>query len=293
MDWLNLPPLNSLRAFSALAETGSFARAAEKLNVTYPAVSQQVKGLEEYLGTTLIIREGRGFRLSDEGAALARDLETAFLAISRGVDNTLKKNVTRPIQITTSPAFAVEWLMPRISEFQLRHPDIMLMLNPTVDVVELKPGGVDLAIRYCNKNRVKEDTSPVLVADMVVIGSTSLLDKYDIDGPGSLRSLPWLEELGTNEVKNWFERLNIEITSRLAITQMPGNLIMGAVRRGDGITYTAKKFFEKDIDAGQVQVLQAEPAVGVYHLEVNTSSRRPAVRKFANWILSKADVPAD
>jgi len=293
MDWLNLPSLNSLRAFSALAETGSLAGAAEKLNVTYPAVSHQVKGLEEYLDTTLIVREGRGLRLSDEGAALARELEKAFLAISSGVENTRKKNASRPVQVTTSPAFAAEWLMPRITEFQLRHPDIMLMLNPTVDIVELKPGGVDLAIRYCNMDHMRETTTPVLKTDMVVIGSSSLLSQYNLDGPGSLCHLPWLQELGTNEASNWFKRHGIEIASPLMITQMPGTLIMDAVRRGDGITYTARKFFQNDIDAGGVQVLHAEPAFGVYHLVMNSSSMRPAVRTFVNWVLSKAEVPAD
>ena len=67
-----------MRALSVLAETGSFAKAAQRLNVTYPAVSQQVKALEEYLETTLIVREGRGFRLSNDGAELTRDLEIAF-----------------------------------------------------------------------------------------------------------------------------------------------------------------------------------------------------------------------
>lgn len=292
MDWLNLPTLNSLKAFSAVAEAGSYAKAAEQLNVTYPAVSQQVKALEEHLATTLVVREGRGFRLTEDGLALAHDVEIGFSAISRGVENIQKKNASRPVQVTTSPAFAVEWLMPRITEFQLRYPDILLMLNPTVNVIELKPGGVDLAIRYCDKDRAKEGFSPVLVTDMVVIGSTDLLIQYELDGPSSFRQLPWLQELGTNEVANWFERRGIEDASPIMITQMPGTLIMEAVRRGDGITYTAKAFFQEDIDAGRVQVLYAEPAFGVYHLETNSSSLRPAVRTFANWVLSKAEAPA-
>ena len=290
MDWLNLPSLNSLRAFSVLAETGSYAKAAERLNVTYPAVSQQVKALEEYIDASLVVREGRSFRLTEEGSALARDLEIAFSAISRGVANIRKSDDSHPVQITTSPAFAVEWLMPRITEFQQRHPNIMLMLNPSVDVVDLKPGGVDLAIRYCDKDRVKDDVSCILVTDMVVIGSPALLDRYDLDGPISLQHLPWLQELGTNEANNWFESRGIEVEAPLMINQMPGNLIMEAVRRGDGITYTASAFFRSDIEAGRVTILYSEPAFGIYHLEANSSSLRPAVRTFMNWIMSKMEV---
>ncbi len=104
----------------------------------------------------------------------------------------------------------------------------------------------------------------------------------------ALRDLPWLQELGTNEVHSWFERRGIEIETPILITQMPGSLIMEAVRRGDGITYTAKAFFQNDINAGLVRVLHCEPANGVYHLETNSSSQRSTVRAFSNWALSQA-----
>jgi DNA-binding transcriptional LysR family regulator len=73
----------------------------------------------------------------------------------------------RPVQISMSPAFAVEWLMPRIVEFQYQHPEITLMLNPTAEVVELKPGGIDIVIRY--RDRVSPDATAVLISHMVVI----------------------------------------------------------------------------------------------------------------------------
>ena len=54
----NLPPLNSLKAFEATARLHSFTKAAEELNVTRAAVSQQVKSLEMYLDATLFERNG-------------------------------------------------------------------------------------------------------------------------------------------------------------------------------------------------------------------------------------------
>ena len=75
MDWSVIPPLNSLRAFSALAATSSYTKAAAQLNVTHAAVRQQVKMLEDHLGAALVRRQGRGLRLTPEGVALGRDLE--------------------------------------------------------------------------------------------------------------------------------------------------------------------------------------------------------------------------
>ena len=58
MDWRTMPSLGALRAFAALAETGSFARAGAALNVSHAAVSQRVRALEETLGVALLAPRG-------------------------------------------------------------------------------------------------------------------------------------------------------------------------------------------------------------------------------------------
>ena len=289
MDWNRIPTLNSLRAFSELAQVYSYTKAAERLNVTNAAVRQQVKALEEHLGMSLVHRQGRGIALTSEGSTLAQNLDNAFNMISRSVETLTKADANRPVQITTSPAFAVEWLMPRIAEFQQQHPEITLMLNPTVEVIEMKPGGIDIAVRYCHRDRLEKDVTPVLISDMVVIGATSLIDGRQFGDVSSLVKMPWLQELNTNEVSDWFGRRLVKLERPLIVSQMPGNLIMQAVRRGDGISYTARAFFQEDIDTGRMQVLHSEPATGVYYLEANPGLQRPFVRKFLSWLEMNAE----
>jgi LysR family glycine cleavage system transcriptional activator len=289
VDWSQLPSLTSLRAFAALADGKSYTRAATALNVSHAAVSQQVKALEERLGVSLVVRVGRGIMLTSVGASLARDLETGFAAIRRGVETLTGADVSRPVQITTSPAFAVEWLMPRIAEFQQRHPEITLMLNPSVEVMELKSGGIDLAVRYKDRRRLEKEVTPVLISDMVVIGTPSLIGDGAYDDPAALMNMPWLQELGTNEVADWFERRGVTLDRPLMISQMPGNLIMQAVRRGDGISYTARAFFKDEIRSGQVVVLYSDPAVGTYYIETCPGVMRPPVKTFVNWLKTKTE----
>ena len=289
MDWSQLPSLTSLRAFAALAERKSYTRAATALNVSHAAVSQQVKALEERLGVSLVTRVGRGIALTMEGELLARDLEIGFAAIRRGVDVLGGAGASRPVQITMSPAFATEWLMPRIAEFQVQHPEITLMLNPTGEVVELKPGGVDLAIRYRSSDRLKSDVTSVLISDTVVIGTPSLIGTRALRDPAMLMDMPWLQELGTNEVAEWMARRGVKLDRPLIINHMPGNLIMEAVRRGDGITYTARAFFQDEIRSGQVVVLHSEPAFGHYYIETCPGVMRPPVKTFVNWLKTKIE----
>ena len=64
---------------------------------------------------------------------------------------------------------------------------------------------------------------------------------------------------------------------------------MGAVRRGDGITYTARAFFKEDLAAKRVVELFSEPLFGVYYIEISPNHWRPAVKLFVDWLLSKAE----
>ena len=268
--------------------------AAVRLNVTHAAVSQQVKALEDHLGATLVVREGRGIRLTDDGAVLAQALEVGFATIEQGVNRLLQATVERPVQITMSPAFAVEWLMPKVMEFQYANPGITLMLNPTSELVELKPGGIDVAIRYRDRRRPQPDVPAVLISDMIVIGAPSLLAGRELGDPASLVELPWLQELGTNEVADWFTYHGVVPDRPLTVNHMPGNLIMDGVRRGDGITYTARAFFREELETGKVVELYSEPVFGVYFIETAPSPMRPAVRVFLDWLMSKAEtVSAD
>ncbi len=288
MIWADLPSLNALRAFAAAAESGSYSRAGAVLNVSHAAVSQQVKALEVRLGVTLAVRKGRGIALTAEGTALARDLAAGFATIQRGVEALTGADAMRPVQVTMSPAFAVSWLMPRIVDFQQLHPEITLMLNPTGEVMELKPGGIDMAIRYRDTRELDTEVSPVLIADMVVVATPSLIGAQAIAEPAMLLDMPWLQELGTNEVSEWFVRHGVIPERPIKITHMPGNLIMEAVRRGDGITNTARPFVAEEIRSGQLIELFSDSAFGTYYIQTRPGVLRPPVRAFVKWLKRQA-----
>lgn len=113
------PPLNALRAFEAVARTGSFRAAADSLFVTQPAVSHQIKHLEQWIGAPLFDRGGRVPVLLPRGVSLARDLTMAFGAIDaacrrgRGPPHRMRRWSWPP-----SPSVAICWLIPRLPRFR-------------------------------------------------------------------------------------------------------------------------------------------------------------------------------
>ncbi len=285
MDWHQFPTLNSLRAFSAVAETLSFTLAAVSLNVTHAAVSQQVKALEERIGLTLIHRKGKVMTLTSEGKALASDLNKGFAAIHEGVNTLRNESAERAVQVTMPPAFAISYLMPRISDFQREHPEVTLMLNPTAEILELTPGGIDVAIRYGDDFVPDMEVTPLLVSDMVVVGAYELIQSKKLNDPSWLCELPWLQELGSNDTNEWMDRQRITADKLMQITYMPGSLIMDAVRRGHGITYTARIFVEDDIRAGLLVELFLEKDFGGYYIVTRPGVLRSPVLSFVNWLL--------
>ncbi|MEM9634748.1 MAG: LysR family transcriptional regulator [Pseudomonadota bacterium] len=294
MDWRTLPSLNSLRAFAAVAEEKSLSAAGRELNVTHAAVSQQVKSLETFLGLQLVVREGRGIALTPEGEQLFRGISSGFEAIQDTVDELLHQDVGRPLNITMTPSFAISWLMPRINDFRLKHQDIELMLNPTAENIELKPGGVDLAIRFGRGDWPGLESELLFKTNFVVVGATRLVGDCGIKKPEDILEYPWLQEYGTNELVIWLEKQGIVPKGKLNITHLPGYMVLEGIRRGEGISATAEVFVEADIAAGNLKVLFRDAVYtgSGYHLLTRPGVNRPPLKAFMSWIRQMRDEQA-
>lgn len=288
MHWQNLPPLSALRAFAALAQSGSFTRAGEALNVSHAAVSQQVRALEDRLGVMLVARGQRG-RLTPEGARLAEALESAFAGVVQAVDELTGADAGRPLHVTTTSAFAANWLMPRLSEFRHLHPDVELMLNPTSQIIDLAPGGVDLAIRYGKGNWRGLDAELLVPTSMVLVGAASLLADRTIREPRDTLDLPWLQELGTSEMSNWLRDRGVIVPRKSSIIHLPGHLVLEGVRNGDGVSLASRVVVERELASGQVVALFEDVVPGTgYYIVTRPGVMRRTLKAFVSWLRRQA-----
>lgn len=288
MDLCNLPSLTALRAFTALASEGSYTKAGRRLGVSHAAIKQQVAALEAALEVGLVKRNGREIVLSNEGRALAGDCERAFRRIAHSVEELRATSNARPVQVTMSPAFATRWLMPRIADFQTRYPEIMLMLSPTGQNVTLRQGEIDLAIRFCKADKLTEDHDVLLPVDLTVVGTPQLVASREVGTEADLLHFHWFQELGTNEVADWLKSRDVSINRPLMISHMPGNMILEAVQRGDGLTYTVRQWVENELASGAlVSVLPGQDR-GVFFLVTPPGEVRRPVRIFMAWLREQA-----
>jgi LysR family glycine cleavage system transcriptional activator len=143
-----LPPLTALRAFEAAARHLNFSRAAEELHVTHGAVSHQMKSLEAHLGIALFRRQGRQMQLTDAGRNLQEHVHEALRRLKRGIAELRAAVRGQVLTVTTTPAFATRWLLPRLADFQTHHPEIDVNVRATSALIDFDRDAVDLAIRY-------------------------------------------------------------------------------------------------------------------------------------------------
>ena len=130
--------LNGLRAFEAAARRGSFTAAAAELRVTQAAISQQVQLLEERLGFALFRRHANRLELTDQGQAFQPGLTNAFDAIAKLIEEVAAMRPGSALTVGVAPAFALHWLIPRLTRFNRSHPEVE---------VRVATGGATLPLR--------------------------------------------------------------------------------------------------------------------------------------------------
>ena len=158
-----IPSLSALRAFEAAARRGSFKQAADELAVTATAVSHRIRALEDEIGCRLFVRKTRAVELTSAGRSLYSAVREGFDAIAAGVER-LRQRSRPSVKLSTTPAFAAKWLVPRLAAFQAQHPNIDIHVHASNRPVDLSAGTIDLAIRY-GQGRYEGMKSTLLLQD--------------------------------------------------------------------------------------------------------------------------------
>ncbi|WP_436355894.1 LysR family transcriptional regulator [Brevundimonas sp. CEF1] len=146
-----LPSLNALRAFEAMARTGSATLAGAELNVTHSAVSRQVKALEAQMGVRLFEGPRHALSLTRAGRDLLPSLTAAFDGLAAAVARARSEG--QDLHVAVNASLSVKWLIPRLADFGRLHPEIR------VHLVELAPHavshrGADVVLRLLDPERI-------------------------------------------------------------------------------------------------------------------------------------------
>jgi LysR family glycine cleavage system transcriptional activator len=186
-------PLNALRMFEAVATRLNFSDAAEALNVTPAAVSQQVKALEDYLQTPLLRRNGRGVQLTLEGKQLLPGLRRGLGELEAALQQIRQERESGTVNVTTLSSFLQKWLTPRLADLHARHPEIDFRIQTSSEVVDFARTDFHAAIRLGSGDYPGLRSEKFLDEYLVAVASPAVLAKYGPLSNGTdLASMPLL-----------------------------------------------------------------------------------------------------
>ena len=285
MDWRNLPSLTSLRAFESAARLSSFTLAGRELNVTHAAVAQQVRGLEAALGLELIFRQGRGLVLTSAGAKLSQALGDGFRGIAQVLAEISAAAPGAPVRVTLTPAFAAQWLMPRLGSFWKAHPDIEVSLNPDRRLVDLRREGIDIALRFGNGKWPGLEAEFLTAADYVIVAAPDLLGgRHDLT-PAELSAMPWVIEQDWPEALTWLKSFGLK-PDAMNIAYMPNaELALSAARQGYGLHVEAAALVQADVELGALKIVgRLRDDSLAYYMVTKPGPKRAELKVFMIWL---------
>lgn len=288
-----IPSNTSLMAFEAAARHGSFARAANELSLTEGAISRQIGRLEAFLGVTLFERIGNRVRLLPNGARYATQIRELLDRLDRDSQYLIgQPSDGASLDIAVIPTFAMRWLIPRLSQFRQKHPNITVHLSERMEPFVLAGSGFDAAIHFEHPAWTGMRTYPLLDEVLVPVCHPEILTGGE--GTTALDNLPRLHRRQNPEAwQRYSQETGIPLThpARGARYDLHAMLIEAALA-GLGVALVPRLYVDTELACGRLVAPwpEGKTIAKTFSLVLPESiglSSEP-LQAFAQWILDEA-----
>lgn len=288
---IRLPTLQTLQAFEAAARHQSYTRAAQELALTHGAISHQIATLEKRAGAKLFRREKNRMLLTEQGRVLLANVRQGLMLLERAFDTRLRAPERVALTLSALPSFARCWLVPRLLDFEHRHPSIDLLVNPSSALADLEHDGIDLAIRYgggrwpgLQQELLMEDElfpvcSPHYRGGRLPLTPAGLADCHLIHNPWQPWE-PWLHAAG----------LSLRESPR-GVSYADASLLLDAAAAGQGIALARRVLAQRELAAGRlVQLfgLRIPDPNRYFMVWRHDNPRLDAVQRLREWLREQA-----
>lgn len=287
-----LPPLNSLKAFEAAARNLSFTKAAEELFVTQAAISHQIKLLEDHLSIKLFMRRNRSLLLTEEGQSYYLDIKDIFVNLHDATERLLSRGAKGSVSIALTPSFAIQWLVPRLSDFAAHNSDIDVRIKAQDHDDNSLTDDVDVAIYYGKGHWSGTHADKLHTEYLIPVCSPLLLSQNNgLKTLDDLRNFTLLHDTARTNWKDYLKSVGVQ---DINVNQGPifshSSMVLQAAIHGQGIALAHSVLAQPDIDSGRLVVpfTQALVSERAYYLVCRDSQiDSPKIKIFRNWLLNK------
>ncbi|MEX0345832.1 MAG: LysR family transcriptional regulator [Rhizobiaceae bacterium] len=297
MDTRRIPSLNWLRVFEAAARMENFTRAAEILNMSAPAVSQQILALETHLGQKLFQRSPQKVILTDAGRAFLPVVQQSLGSVETAAAALFGTAGQQIVTLQAVTILAMGWLPARIAAFETAHPDIRVSVttgNTLADFRGLQPGREpDLQIVF--GSTVDFPASAVRLFGETLIPVAAPDIAKNVKKPGDLANHRLIEvathRSGWHQVLAATTQADIGTMDFTFADNTPLALMMAQQKLGLALARAPGS--DAMVDAlGLVQIGLVPQVLGMQHYHVITPEARPlsrAARMLLDWLLEQRE----
>jgi LysR family glycine cleavage system transcriptional activator len=288
---VRLPSLDLVKGFVAVGRRMSITQAADDLCVTQSAMSKQIRTLEDTLGLKLLQRGYRSVSFTQEGERLFRVANASVQQLQDAVGSLRTRGKT-PVTITASIGVTGLWLLPRLGEFQRRHPGIDVRMAASNAVLDLAAEQIDIAIRYCAEAQAPRGASRLFGESLAPVASPALgvqrLSSLDVLARHVLLEYEdrrhWLQWSDWLAVRGWN---TAQARGVLRFNQY--DQVIQAAIAGQGVALGRLALLEPMLADGRLQIVspEFEPRHSHYSywLVQAQAEPRPEVAHVVEWIL--------
>ncbi|HEV7267743.1 MAG TPA: LysR family transcriptional regulator [Falsiroseomonas sp.] len=284
-----LPPLGDLHAFAVVGETRSLTRAAERLNVTQPAVSKRIRALEAWLGLQLVERGANRIVLTRTGAQYATAIREGF-SVLQGATDALLKPPPGPLRVRAYTTWALRWLIPRLPRYYGLKPDHPVEVTTSLQPVDFAHDPVDVAVRMgpaenslAGATRLqRQSVSPYATPAVAAAAGHDFAEATLLSSLARPRD--WAVWAAARGVVLPASVVSFESTS----------LAIQAALQGIGVVVCAPMLVEEDVRLGRPVPLDSVPVEteDYYWLLLPPGRVRPDAVLFSGWLLHEISLVA-
>jgi len=296
-DALGELSLDLLRVFEAAARHRSFTAAAVELGTTQPAISQQIKRLEEQLATRLFDRIYRGIELTEAGSLLFEQVQVGLQSIESGLSAVTAHSRHEVLQVATDFAFAAYWLMPRLHRFHAANPQVDVSLVTSERSHNMLRTDIDVAVLF-GQGRFKQGESHWLFSEEVFpVCSPQLLQGRERPlATDVLLEYPLLHLKGESS-SHWFDWAGVFRELGLSTAPAPGQLrfdnytlLIQAAIGGQGFAIGWRHLVDNLLEQGLLcrPINQTVLATFGYYVVLPPRKRRGLlIQRFFDWLMAE------
>lgn len=292
-----LPDFEAWAVFARVAETGSFVRAAEELELSKATVSKAVGRLEARLGTTLFHRTSRKLSLTESGR-LALERAQRILAEGEAVEAETAAQSTVPrgqVRLAAPMSFGMLHLAPLLPDFLARYPEVSLDLNFSDEKIDLVAEGYDLAVRIARLPDSSLLARRVCEMRVLLVGAPGYFEANGRPShPRDLTGHPCFTYSNVDTPEVWRfegpggEEQAVTVSGPLRVNN--ADALGGALRTGLGLALQPEFMCWEDINAGRLEAAMCDwrPPQPSLHVVSPPGRLRPArVRVLSDFLVER------